>query len=30
MGLDDDFNPRRLERYLALVQASERARRWSC
>jgi ribosome biogenesis GTPase / thiamine phosphate phosphatase len=22
MGLDDDFNPRRLERYLALVQAS--------
>ena len=23
MGLDDDFNPRRLERYLALVQASE-------
>ena len=23
MGLDDDFNPRRLERYLALVQASD-------
>jgi ribosome biogenesis GTPase len=23
MGLDDDFNPRRLERYLALVHASE-------
>lgn len=23
MGLDDDFSPRRLERYLALVQASE-------
>ena len=23
MGLDDDFNPRRLERYLALVQSSE-------
>ncbi|HEY9067369.1 MAG TPA: ribosome small subunit-dependent GTPase A [Burkholderiaceae bacterium] len=23
MGLDDDFNPRRLERYLALVSASE-------
>ena len=22
MGLDDDFNPRRLERYLALVHAS--------
>jgi ribosome biogenesis GTPase len=24
MGLDDDFNPRRIERYLALVQASAR------
>jgi len=23
MGLDDDFNPRRLERYLALVQSTE-------
>jgi ribosome biogenesis GTPase len=23
MGLDDDFNPRRLERYLALVQAAD-------
>ena len=23
MGLDDDFNPRRLERYLALVQSSD-------
>ncbi|MEO8808388.1 MAG: GTPase RsgA, partial [Burkholderiaceae bacterium] len=23
MGLDDDFNPRRLERYLSLVQASD-------
>ena len=29
MGLDDDFNPRRLERYLALVHA-DGVRRSSC
>jgi ribosome biogenesis GTPase len=28
MGLDDDFNPRRLERYLALVRATV-SRQWS-
>ena len=30
MGLDDDFNPRRLERYLALVHRERACRRWSC
>ena len=30
MGLDDDFNLRRLERYLALVAWPVASRRWSC
>jgi hypothetical protein len=29
MGLDDDFNPRRLERYLALSFTATRSCRWS-